>query len=405
MSRAVSGQTQLLYLAFETPTRFITPRETLTITNWHVDPAERSVWLVAKSVEDPEVPITKAKIRANVFFGGWYLRPIGDGMTTQATYMTCVDLGGSLPGYVVKKATSVQGMLVATVRQYMQRVLKGPPKFIPVMNLPNGPVDIPPMDRPPQPKAKKLSNNTAVSGSGATNVAAARASSKSTPAASKASSKKTVAAASPGPAAPSVPSSGKASVSSTPAALPSAPVSGVWDHKNPLDIPKKLATKPTVTLTQWMSVLLLPLAYVLATNFQPIADVGPWLFVAAVGVFVARFLLRAKLGPAVMSTRKKLSIASWSAPHEGNILGALTMDMVNAQQYLAELKERTGTKVTITHLVIKALAEGFARCPSLNGHLVMGDYIPASTVDIGCLVLLERNEGTGSGHNVRTPCV
>lgn len=68
--------------------------------------------------------------------------------------------------------------------------------------------------------------------------------------------------------------------------------------------------------------------------------------------------------------------------------------MTTAQQYLNDTRERTGVKVTVTHLVIKALAEGLARCPTLNGKIVLGDYIPSSTVDIGCLVVLEREEGS-----------
>jgi pyruvate/2-oxoglutarate dehydrogenase complex dihydrolipoamide acyltransferase (E2) component len=67
--------------------------------------------------------------------------------------------------------------------------------------------------------------------------------------------------------------------------------------------------------------------------------------------------------------------------------------MTTAQEYLNETRERTGVKVTVTHLAIKALAEGLARCPTLNGKIVLGDYIPSPTVDIGCLVVLEREEG------------
>ena len=60
------------------------------------------------------------------------------------------------------------------------------------------------------------------------------------------------------------------------------------------------------------------------------------------------------------STRRKLAIATWSAPREGNIYGKLTVDATNAQAYLQELHERSGQKVTLTHFVGKAVAMAMA---------------------------------------------
>jgi hypothetical protein len=40
-----------------------------------------------------------------------------------------------------------------------------------------------------------------------------------------------------------------------------------------------------------------------------------------------------------------------------------------------------------------ALLQALARCPTLNGKIIMGDYIPSSSVDIGCLVVIDRDEG------------
>ncbi len=94
-----------------------------------------------------------------------------------------------------------------------------------------------------------------------------------------------------------------------------------------------------------------------------------------------------------MSTRRKMMIATWAPPKEGNILGALQLDMTETLKYLAAKRAATGAKVTITHLVTKAVGRVLKSMPLVNGRLVMGRYYPADTADVGVLVALE----TGSG--------
>ena len=48
-----------------------------------------------------------------------------------------------------------------------------------------------------------------------------------------------------------------------------------------------------------------------------------------------------------MTTRRKLAIATWAAPREGNIFGKLTVDMTDAMSYLQWVREETGEKVTV----------------------------------------------------------
>ena len=90
-----------------------------------------------------------------------------------------------------------------------------------------------------------------------------------------------------------------------------------------------------------------------------------------------------------MTVRRKLVIASWTRPTEGNIYGKLTVDATQAQRYVDHVRERSGEKVTITHLVGKACALALAQAPSLNGRIFLGRYVPHDTVDITFLVALE----------------
>lgn len=90
-----------------------------------------------------------------------------------------------------------------------------------------------------------------------------------------------------------------------------------------------------------------------------------------------------------MSTRRKLAIASWGSPREGNIYGKLTLDATEALAYLEHTRRETGEKVTITHLVGKAVGEALKQAPTLNGYLRLGAYVPHRTVDLAYLVALE----------------
>lgn len=90
-----------------------------------------------------------------------------------------------------------------------------------------------------------------------------------------------------------------------------------------------------------------------------------------------------------MSPRRKLAIATWSAPAEGNIYGKLTVDATPALAYIDALRARTGEKVTITHLIGRACAQALRDAPSLNGVIRFGTFVPHPTVDVTFLVTIE----------------
>lgn len=89
------------------------------------------------------------------------------------------------------------------------------------------------------------------------------------------------------------------------------------------------------------------------------------------------------------STRRKLAISTWSAPREGNIYGKLTADVSQCIRYVEHLRATTGEKVTIGHIVGKAVALALKQAPSLNGRVVFGRFVPFETVDVTFLVALD----------------
>lgn len=93
-----------------------------------------------------------------------------------------------------------------------------------------------------------------------------------------------------------------------------------------------------------------------------------------------------------MNLRRKLAIATWSAPREANIYGKLTVDATQALAYIESLRARTSAKVTITHLVGKAVAMALAQAPTLNGRVILGRFVPFDSVDVAFLVSLEEGQ-------------
>ena len=93
-----------------------------------------------------------------------------------------------------------------------------------------------------------------------------------------------------------------------------------------------------------------------------------------------------------MSTRRKLAIATWGSPREGNIYGKMTLDATAVVAHLQALSQTSGEKLTITHFVGKVIAEALSRSPGLNGYIRLGAYHQHPSVDLSFLV----NIGEGS---------
>ncbi|KAJ0406200.1 hypothetical protein P43SY_000384 [Pythium insidiosum] len=101
------------------------------------------------------------------------------------------------------------------------------------------------------------------------------------------------------------------------------------------------------------------------------------------------------MGPSNMTPRRKLMIATWGPPDSGIILGTLSMDMTKTLPYIQQKRKETGEHITITHVVLRAVGAALANAPSVNGHIVFGNYYTAPTVDVSCLVAIEGGRDLG----------
>ena len=82
------------------------------------------------------------------------------------------------------------------------------------------------------------------------------------------------------------------------------------------------------------------------------------------------------------SSFRKLATAMWRAPNDPTMNGTMSVEMGPALDYLARLQATSGVRLTVTHLVSRALAVTLARHPELNAKVRFGRIVVRDTVDI-----------------------
>lgn len=115
--------------------------------------------------------------------------------------------------------------------------------------------------------------------------------------------------------------------------------------------------------------------------------------VVAVGWILPRILLAVR--GQKPSPRRKVAMALWHGPREGYIHAKLEVDVEEALAYVGWLREQTDQRVTITHLVGKAVGEVLATVPEFNRALVWDTLLPHDSVDLSILVALDDGEDVG----------
>ena len=98
---------------------------------------------------------------------------------------------------------------------------------------------------------------------------------------------------------------------------------------------------------------------------------------------------------------RKIAIAVWGWPKDPQVYGRLELDAVPILEAIEALRERTGARVTPTHLVARALALGLAENPSVNTRLARGRFHQRDSVDI-FVIVASGGGGDLSGVKVRS---
>lgn len=94
--------------------------------------------------------------------------------------------------------------------------------------------------------------------------------------------------------------------------------------------------------------------------------------------------------PRPASVRRRIAVATWKASKDGRIYSRISVDATELLAYLAQTRERTGERVTITHAVGAAVGRAVRATPEIRARIVFGRIVPVPTCDIGFAVDVER---------------
>jgi len=70
-----------------------------------------------------------------------------------------------------------------------------------------------------------------------------------------------------------------------------------------------------------------------------------------------------------LSTFRRIAIGTWRMPYNPSVYGTLEIRMERALAYVAEFRKRTGKRLTVTHMVARAVAQALREHPDANAAL------------------------------------
>ncbi len=97
-----------------------------------------------------------------------------------------------------------------------------------------------------------------------------------------------------------------------------------------------------------------------------------------------------------ISSFRKIAIGTWKKTYDPTVYGTLTVRMDKALEYIERFRQVHGVKLTVTHLVAKAVGEGLRRCPDANAVLRFNKIYLRKHVSLSVLVV----QTDGGDHKV-----
>ena len=88
-----------------------------------------------------------------------------------------------------------------------------------------------------------------------------------------------------------------------------------------------------------------------------------------------------------VSSFRKLAIGSWKTAYDPTVYGTMTLRMDKAVAYIEAFRQKTGIRLTVTHLLAKAMAEALRRCPDANAILRFNRIYLRKRITISTLVV------------------
>jgi len=97
-----------------------------------------------------------------------------------------------------------------------------------------------------------------------------------------------------------------------------------------------------------------------------------------------------------MSSWRRIAPIVWSRPGDPCIYGIIDADITSGLLYLQRLEAETGLKLTLTHLVTRAIALTFQRHPECNAYVRWGRIYQRRDVDLFVLVATDTDNTRGA---------
>jgi pyruvate/2-oxoglutarate dehydrogenase complex dihydrolipoamide acyltransferase (E2) component len=70
-----------------------------------------------------------------------------------------------------------------------------------------------------------------------------------------------------------------------------------------------------------------------------------------------------------ISAFRKIALGTWKTAYDPSVYGTIELRMDDAMRYITAFRAQTGKKITVTHLIAKAVAEALSRMPDANAVL------------------------------------
>src|SRR5205809_1116329 len=86
---------------------------------------------------------------------------------------------------------------------------------------------------------------------------------------------------------------------------------------------------------------------------------------------------------------RRVAAQTWRPPRDPSVYATLDIPMRSALAYVERLREESGVRVTVTHLVARGVALAIRQYPGLNGIVSRGRIMLRETVDIFLQVAIE----------------
>lgn len=83
-----------------------------------------------------------------------------------------------------------------------------------------------------------------------------------------------------------------------------------------------------------------------------------------------------------LSSFRKIAIGTWRTAKDPSVYGSLSLEMDATLAYIEAFRQRTGKRLTLTHLMAKAVALALAEMPDANAILRYGRIWLRKDVDV-----------------------